>query len=229
MAIDGLLIDAAFIATPAGFDKPKRRKGKEMTTASTVRRAKDVPEGSFVKVLDDVPDSELTVGDEGIVQDTPEGKFLITEEIDIPLPLSPSTPLEIISANVDPRPAVTPVRSPEEFQQEFEAEFGSGVPTEEISAEDQQPLSEDEEAEMTELFDMPEEEMSLATQTRLSRLGARARQFGMAAGSFGRGAFNLGAATGEVIQQKIEVERSPIVKLQDEVEKLQDKIRRKSF
>ena len=63
-----------------------------MTTASTVRRAKDVPEGSFVKVLDDVPDSELTVGDEGIVQDTPEGKFLITEEIDIPLPLSPSTP-----------------------------------------------------------------------------------------------------------------------------------------
>ncbi|KKK88087.1 hypothetical protein LCGC14_2746710, partial [marine sediment metagenome] len=87
-----------------------------------IKRAKDTPEGTFVKVLDDVPDSELTIGDEGIVQDAPEGgKLLLTEELDIPLPLSASTPLEIIS----PVGAGAKAAAPEAFEQEFETEFGS--------------------------------------------------------------------------------------------------------
>ncbi len=173
------------------------------TRVGEVSRAKDTPEGSFVKVLDEIPDQELTIGDTGIVVDGPGGeKLLLTEEIDIPLPLSPSTPLEIVSANVDPRPAVTPTRTPEEFQQEFEAEFSSGLPTEEPSME-ARPLSEEEEAEMAELFDMPEEEMSLATQTRLSRLGARARQFGMAASRGVKGTFDLGKAAVETFVAEI--------------------------
>ena len=180
-----------------------------VTRVGEVKRAKDTPEGTFVKVLDDVPDSELTIGDEGIVQDGPEGgKLLITEEIDIPLALSPATPLEIISINVDPRPAVTPTRTPEEFEQEFQAEFSEGLPEEEqVSQDDQRALSEEEETEMGELFEMPEQEMSLARQTRLSRLGARARQFGMAASSFGKGVFDLGSAVGQTIEQKVAVEQ----------------------
>ncbi len=223
MAIEEFLLDVTQGATPFGFDEPKRRKRERVMTTRVgeVKRAQNTPEGTFVKVLDDVPDSELTVGDEGIVQDGPEGgKLLITEEIDIPLALNPATPLEIISVNVDSRPAVTPTRTPEEFQQEFEADFSEGVTEEEqqrgaqrlpgeapLPQDDERALSAEEETEMGELFEMPEQEMSLARQTRLSRLGARARQFGMAATSFGKGVFDLGSAVGQTIEQKVAVEQ----------------------
>ncbi len=209
MAIEEFLLDVTQGATPFGFDEPKRRKRERVMTTRVgeVKRAQNTPEGTFVKVLDEVPDSELTIGDEGIVQDGPEGgKLLITEEIDIPLPLNPATPLEIISVSVDPRPAVTPTRTPEEFEQEFQAEFSEGLPEEEPQ-DDERALSQEEETEMGELFEMPQQEMSLARQTRLSRLGARARQFGMAASSFGKGVFDLGTAVGQTIEQKVAVEQ----------------------